>query len=136
MFLELMLNQKRATECERLLELIPKGAVEAAVTHFTVHAIEAALGSGKNLDIFLRNLEHSVGLYVYDTNISEEIAASLISKKIERDFDDTLQYYAAMRLGASAIVSFDEHFDGLDIDRAEPADFFRKSRESENQGKS
>lgn len=126
-FLELLLDQKRATECESLLELVSTGRVEAAVTHFTIHAVEAALGSGKSLDAFLRNLEHSVGLYVYDTNISEEIAVSLISKKIDRDFDDTLQYFVAKKLGAEAIVSFDEHFDGLDIRRTEPDDLLRET---------
>lgn len=125
-FLELLLDQKRAAECERLLELVSKGTVEAVVTHFTVHAIEAALGSGKSLDAFLRNLEHSVGLYVYDTNISEEIAVSLISKKIDRDFDDTLQYYVAKKLGVDSIVTFDEHFDGLDVNRVEPDDLLSK----------
>jgi predicted nucleic acid-binding protein len=126
-FLELLLDQKRAGECESLLELVSTGRVEAAVSHFTVHAVEAALGGGKNLDAFLRNLEHSVGLYVYDTNISDEIAVSLISKKIDRDFDDTLQYYVAKKLGVEAIVSFDDHFDGLDISRTEPDDLLRKT---------
>lgn len=126
-FLELLLDQKQATECESLLELVSTGRVEAAVTHFTIHAIEVALGSGKSLDAFLRNLEHSAGLYVYDTSISEEIAVSLISKKIDRDFDDTIQYFVAKKLGAQAIVSFDEHFDGLDIPRTEPDDLLRKT---------
>ncbi len=125
-FLELLLDQKRANECENLLELVSRGRMEAVVTHFTVHAIEAALGSGKNLDVFLRNLEHSVGLYVYDTSVSEEIAISLISKKIDRDFDDAVQYYVAKKLGADPVVSFDQHFDGLDISRVEPHELLRK----------
>jgi predicted nucleic acid-binding protein len=123
-FLELLLDQKRAGECERLLEFVSKGTIEAVVTHFTVHAIEACLGSGKNLEAFLRNLQHFLGLFVYDTNISDEI--SLVSKKIDRDFDDTLQYYVAKKLGVDSIVTFDEHFDGLDIDRVEPNDLLRK----------
>jgi len=41
-FLELLLDQKRAAECENLLDLISKGRMEAAITHFTVHAVEAA----------------------------------------------------------------------------------------------
>jgi len=39
---------------------------------------------------------------------------------IKRDFDDALQYYVAKKLGAKAIVSFDKHFDGLDVPRLEP----------------
>lgn len=111
------------------------GRSQAVVTHFTVHAIEACLGSGKNLEAFLRNLEHSLGLFVYDTNISDEIAISLVSKKIHRDFDDTLQYYVAKKLGVDSIVSFDEHFDGLDINRVEPDDLLRKPGRQHDQSK-
>ena len=82
------------------------------------------LVTGERLETFLRNLEHSAGLYIYDTNLSEEMAAALISKRIGRDFDDTLQYYVA-RDGVDAIVSFDEHFDGLDICRVEPQELLR-----------
>lgn len=71
-FLELLLGQKRAAECENLLELIAKGQTEATVTHFSVHAIEAALGDASSLETFLRNLEHSLGLSIYETNLSEE----------------------------------------------------------------
>jgi len=74
------------------------------------------------------NLEHSAGLYLYDTNLTEEMASALISKNIHRDFDDALQYYVAKKLGADAIVSFDEHFDGLDIRRAEPRDLLPKMK--------
>jgi predicted nucleic acid-binding protein len=121
-FLELLLDQKRAGECEDLLELVSKGRTEAAVTHFAVHAIEAAIPDTRSLATFLANLEHSVGLSIYDTNLSDEIAAALISQKIGLDFDDTLQYYVAKKLAVDAVVSFDEHFDKLDIRRIEPRD--------------
>jgi predicted nucleic acid-binding protein len=119
-FLELLLGQRRATECENLL--ISKGQTEATVTHFTVHAVEAVLGDESSLAAFLRNLEHSVGLYIYETNLSEEMAAALMSEKIGLDFDDTLQYYVAKKLGVDAVVSFDEHFDKVDLRRVEPRD--------------
>ena len=125
-FLELLLNQKRADECENLLDLISKGKMEATITHFAVHAVEAALKDADSLAIFLRNLEHSVGLSVYETNLSEEMAAALISQKIGLDFDDTLQYYVAKKLGVDAIVSFDEHFNKLDIRRVEPRDLLTR----------
>ena len=119
-FLELLLGQKRVAECQRLLDAVSRGEKEALVTHFTVHAVEATLRTGEPLTIFLRNLDHSLGLYIYDTDISEEMAAGLVSEKIERDFDDALQYYVAKKLGVESSVSFDEHFDGLDIKRVEP----------------
>jgi predicted nucleic acid-binding protein len=120
-FLELLLGQKRAGECQRLLEAMSRGEMEGVVTHFSVHAVEVALGGGDAPASFLRNLERSAGLYLYDSDISDETAAGLMAEKIHRDFDDSLQYYVAKKLGAESIVSFDRHFDGLDVPRVEPA---------------
>jgi predicted nucleic acid-binding protein len=131
-FLELLLDQKRAAECENLLELISKGRREATVTHFSVHAVEAVLGDARSLAAFLRNLEHSLGLSIYETNLSEEMAAALISEKVGLDFDDTLQYYVAKKLGVDALVSFDEHFDKLDLRRVEPRDLLRSTEKQEH----
>jgi predicted nucleic acid-binding protein len=100
------------------------------VTHFTVHA-EASLPDKVSLETFLRNLEHSVGLYVYDTNLSEEMAAALLSEKMGLDFDDALQYYVAKKLGVDAIASFDEHFDQLDLRRIEPYQFVSRPKQKD-----
>lgn len=126
-FLELLLDRKGASDCEHLLSTISTGKIEAVTTHFTVHAIEVLLRIEERVMPFLRNLENSKGLYVYDTGISEEIAASILSKRLKRDFDDTIQYYTAKRLGAEAIVSYDKHFDGLDIPRVEPPQILRET---------
>jgi len=109
-----------------LLQLISKGEREAAVTHFSVHAVESVIDDTKGLTTFLANLEHSAGLSIYDTNLSDEMAAALITEKIDLDFDDTLQYYVAKKLGVDALVSFDKHFDKVDIRRVEPRDLLRK----------
>jgi hypothetical protein len=127
-FLELLLDQKRATECEELLQLISKGKTEAAVTHFAVHAVEAVIGDPKSLATFLGNLGHYAGLSIYDTNLSDEMAAALITQKIGLDFDETLQYYVAMKLGVDALVSFDKHFHKVDIRRIEPRDLLRSGQ--------
>jgi predicted nucleic acid-binding protein len=42
---------------------------------------------------------------------------------IDRNHDDSMQYYVAKKSGAEKIVSFDHHFDGLDIPRAEPKEY-------------
>jgi len=39
------------------------------------------------------------------------------------DFDDSLQYYVAKKLGVKAIVSYNKHFGKTDIQRKEPSDF-------------
>ena len=55
--------------------------------------------------------------------MDDEIAASMLMKKLKLDFDDSLQYYVAKKLGVKAIVSYDKHFDKTDIQRKEPSDF-------------
>jgi len=120
--LELFLGREKAEECEELLNGVSKGEVEAAMTHFAVHAIESIVNDEELILRFLRNLEGSLGLYVYDTDISDEMAAAMLMKDLGRDFDDALQYYVAKKLGGNAIISFDEHSDGLDVPRLEPKD--------------
>jgi len=127
-FLELLLGRKRAEECERLLDLVSKGEIEAVVTHFSVHALEAILKDSEALIRLLRNIQYSSGLYVYSTDLTEEEAIAIVSQKIGREFDDSLQYYVAKKLGAECIVSFDKHFDGLDIPRAEPNEILDRAR--------
>ncbi|MDG6925564.1 MAG: type II toxin-antitoxin system VapC family toxin [Nitrososphaerota archaeon] len=121
-FLEVLLDQKKAGECKALLKKVSAGELEAVVSHFTVHAVEAQIGSGPGLVEFLRTIENSLGLSVHDTDLSDEIAASLLARSLGRDFDDSLQYYLAKKLGVEAIVSFDHDFDGLDLKRAEPSE--------------
>lgn len=119
-FLELLLKQSGAADCRKVLDRVSRGELEATVTHFSIHAVEAALGRGEALVEFLRNVEYSQGLYLHDTGIQEESSAAMMAKLVGLDFDDALQYYVAKRLGAEAIVSYDKHFDGLDIPRVEP----------------
>ena len=110
-FLELLMDRDKAGDCEALLERV-----------FSLHAVEAVIGEGDGLLDFLRNVENSLGLSVHDTDVSDEIAISLLSKTLGRDFDDSLQYYLAKKLGVDCIVSFDRHFDGLDVKRSEPSE--------------
>ena len=127
-FLELMMGQSRAADCEALLDAVSKGRTEGVVTHFSVHAVEAALGSGEPLLAFLRNLENSLALTVFQTGLADEISAAMLTKRKSVDFDDALQYYVAKRLGVEAIVSYDKHFDKLDVPRAEPSQLIKKTR--------
>jgi len=67
-------------------------------------------------------MAHSAGLSIYDTNLSDEMAATLITQEIGLDFDDTLQDYVAKKFGS------DRHFEKLDIRRIEPRDLLRSSQ--------
>ncbi len=44
-------------------------------------------------------------------------------EKTGLDYGDTLQYYVAKKTGAEAIVSYDKHFNNLDIPRREPREY-------------
>jgi len=122
-FLELFLGQEKAEECEKFLQKISNGELEAVISKFTIHAIEAILNNSEPILAFLRNVQGSLGLNVYETSIEDEMAASMLMNKIKLDFDDTIQYYLAKKLGAEAIVSYDKHFDNLDVKRKEPLEY-------------
>jgi predicted nucleic acid-binding protein len=125
-FLELFLGQKKAEDCEKFLEKVSKGELEAVVTKFTIHAAEAILNNPALIIAFLRNLQNSLGLSIYETSLEDEVASSILMDKIKLDFDDALQYYVAKKLIVDAIISYDKHFDKLDIVRKEPADFLKE----------
>ncbi|MGC8832108.1 MAG: type II toxin-antitoxin system VapC family toxin [Thermoproteota archaeon] len=122
-FLELCLGQDKAEECEKFLQKISSGELEAVVSKFTIHAIEAVLNDSALILVFLRNVQGSLGLNVYETSIEDEMAASMLMDKIKLDFDDAIQYYLAKKLGVEAIVSYDKHFDKVDVKRREPSEF-------------
>ncbi|MBO3831847.1 MAG: type II toxin-antitoxin system VapC family toxin [Candidatus Brockarchaeota archaeon] len=121
-FLELFLGQEKAEECEKFLQKISDGELEAVVSKFTIHAVEAILNNPSLILAFLRNVHGSLGLNVYETSLEDEMASSMLMDKIKLDFDDSLQYYVAKKLGVEAIVSYDKHFDALDVARREPAE--------------
>ena len=122
-FLELFLDQERADECEKFLTKVSSGEIEGVVTKSSVHAIEAILNDPVLIQGFLRNLMGSVGLEVYNTTLEDEMTASMLMESIGLDFDDSLHYYVAKKLGVEAIISFDKHFDKVDLVRKEPSDF-------------
>ncbi len=119
-FLELFLDQRAADDCETLLGKVAEGEQDAVVTKFTLHSVEAILNNSQLILAFLRNIVNSTGLQVYDTSLDDEMAVAMLLSQMRLDFDDAIQYYAAKKLGADAIVSFDRHFDGLDLPRKEP----------------
>jgi hypothetical protein len=53
-----------------------------------VHAIEVILDDPELILAFLRNIQGSLGLTVYDTSIDNKMAASMLMDKTKLDFDD------------------------------------------------
>jgi predicted nucleic acid-binding protein len=72
------------------------------------------------LKTFLVSLTAYEGLAIHNTSLSEEINAATIAVQGKLDMDDAIQYSVALSTGVNTIVSFDKHFNNLNIPRKEP----------------
>ncbi len=126
-FLELLLNRAFKNDCARLLKEIEIGNLEAYVSSFSIHSIEVILSNfnkQEELKIFLTSIIDFEGLFVYSTNLEEELE---VIEEMEKglDFDDALQSFITKKLKAS-IISFDKHFDKIKgLKRVTPADILK-----------
>lgn len=75
------------------------------------------------LRTFLTSLSAYKGLSIYTTTLSDKVKAVDASLEKGLDIDDSIQYSAALTVGVKGIVSFDKHFDGLEIPRLDPQSF-------------
>src|SRR3989454_10487912 len=108
----MLLGRSKAEQCKTLLDMISEGRAESAVTHFSIHSVEAIMRKKAGvLTSFLRALDQTVGLYVLDTTLPDEVSASILTGTTTLDLDDAIQYYATEKLGAAASVRFDQDFD-------------------------
>src|SRR5262245_32488793 len=95
-FVEFLLDQERADESLRIMELIEHGKLEAYVTSFALHSIAVILDQRKEIDLlekFLDRVIQAKGLQVYQTEPIEEKTINTLIRSIKLDFDDTLHYY-------------------------------------------
>lgn len=97
--LEFLLAQPRQHECLALLKRTSNGSVTAFVMSYAVHSIEYILyreGKLTALRRFLELLQSSVGLTIYESSPTEDLAALAFTKKADAtfqlDFDDALHY--------------------------------------------
>lgn len=112
-FLEILLDQERAAECQELLERLQDREVIFYVSSFTIHSIEVILERSElyePLIDFLQDIHKTKGLKLFDTNTLEELEAIKLAQSINLDFDDAIQYYICKAHNLK-IVSFDKHFD-------------------------
>ena len=56
---------------------------------------------------------------MYETDTSDELAIAISQKGVKLDFNGTLQFYVAKKIGAQGIVSLEKDFDIVDIVRLE-----------------
>ncbi len=130
--LEFLLARPRQEESLSLLKLASTGDVTAWVMSYAVHSIEYMLYREGNLTAlhnFLVLLQLSVGLTVYESSPSEDLAALAFTKKADAqfqlDFDDALHYATAKKHNL-ALVSFDQDFDRTDLARKTPSDILSR----------
>ena len=75
-FLEMLMGRSKAEQCKTLLDMISEGRAESAVTHFSIHSVEVIMRKKAGvLTSFLRALDQTVGLYVFDTTLADEVSA-------------------------------------------------------------
>ena len=124
-FLEVMLSRSKKESCKDFLNLLKTGKKTGFVTEFSLYSIMlimAGFAKEKELRIFLSSLSAYKGLSIYTSTLAEKVKAVDISLNSGLDVDDSIQYSAALSLDVKGIVSFDKHFDGLEIPRVEPQD--------------
>ncbi len=132
-FLELMLDQARADECERFLLAVEEGTREAIITDLILDSIIIVMESkGKEaseLATFISSIASYKGLRLYWLSPVDRLHATVHMSRTGLDFEDSTTLEAARRLSVEGIVSFDEDFDGLpEVQRLEPEDLFSNSR--------
>jgi len=121
-FLEILLDQKRASDCEKLIEKIRKGSIKGFLSSFSLHSIEVILSRFRKisaLEMFLEDILTLTNLEIIYTNIIDELKAVKLMPTLNLDIDDSIQYYIA-KTKSLKLISFDEDFDKTDIERIEP----------------
>jgi predicted nucleic acid-binding protein len=121
-WLERLLEQKRATEVSRFLEAVPGS--ELAITDFAFHSIGVImmkLGKSEALIRFVDDLlgEGEVSLVSLEPHDTRAIADAATTYRL--DFDDAYQYTAAEKYDLQ-LISFDASFDHTSRGRKTPGD--------------
>ena len=110
-FLEILFGQNASTRAKQTLNLMSQEH-RGWVTSFSLHAIEAILGSRGRFTIieeFLDFVEMHPFLERYSTTTEEEARICKMAPALKLDFDDALQYYVA-KTQRLTLVSFDKDF--------------------------
>lgn len=132
-FLELQLEQRRADECELLLEAVRIGRREGFLTDLVLDTILIIMEEkGKapaDLEHFLASLASYKGLRLYFLTLRDRLEATRAMTQFDLDFENSTLVQAATRLEAEGIVSFDKDFDHVEgVRRFEPSDLVGRFR--------
>ncbi|MEN3335878.1 MAG: uncharacterized protein V7641_5243 [Blastocatellia bacterium] len=120
--LELLLNQKKAGDVERLLLNI--AARNLYLTEFSLYSIGVILIRQKKHSVFVSMVEDMIeqaGINVLRLLPSDMQDVANHAQSFNLDFDDAYQYAVAEKYSLT-IVSFDKDFDRTNKGRKEPAE--------------
>ena len=116
-FLEVQLDQNKATQSKQLLQLVQKDTIKGYITDYTIDSIvlimEHYKKSPKEIQTFLSSLLAYKGLEIYTLSIFDRILATKHMQTLGLDYDDACQYQAMKVLKLDIIASFDTDFDRI-----------------------
>ena len=116
-FLEVALGQDKADECQKFLDKIFEGKLEAFTTDFIIDSVIIVMefkgATRKQMKEFLINLLASKGLTIFSLDFMDKIVAIELSKDLGIDFEDSLILVAMKALKIKNLVSFDSDFDKI-----------------------
>jgi predicted nucleic acid-binding protein len=127
--LELLLNQKKADEVERLLLETPQEML--CISEFSLDSIGVALVRRKMPDVFLKAVEDMLllgGIRLLRLGPEDMQRVIQASRRFKLDYDDAYQYALAEKYNL-ILVSFDSDFDRTKRGKATPADILNLNRE-------
>ncbi len=113
-FLEVLLDKKKADECIRFLESVASREKIAYLSTFTIDSIIIIMENNKlgieKIKIFINSLLNYNGLKIYSPTVSDRInAIEYINEDL--DFEDSLTLQCALSTNQKEILSFDKDFD-------------------------
>ncbi len=123
-FLELILNDKKADICEIFLRKVENEEIIAKTSDFILYTclikIEDKLKSKQSMQKFISSI-NELGLDIIRPSLKEIDEAIKISEKYKLDFDDSLVVSCMINNNIKRLISFDKDFDKIKIiKRTEP----------------
>lgn len=116
-FLEVMLQQKNAEECKKLLQYVEKSPKCAWINIFHVFSMVLIVQHKTNQNSKSKKLIESLGSYeglqIYVPTLKTILRSIDIQLELNLDFDDSLVIATMTDLEISNLVTFDKHFDEI-----------------------
>lgn len=116
-FLEVLLDQEKSSECQEFLQKVLRGEIRAMASDFTVDGVLLAMERNglrwKSMKNFLISLMAYKNLIFYSPTISDKIAAAELMQSRSLDFEDSLTLQCAVAAQCKGLVSFDSDFNRI-----------------------